>query len=865
MTVDFFTFIVILQSLGALFGLITIVVSYMQPASFNQKIITVTATCSFIGLLSYLLEILATNLEEALLAARFGYLGKSYAMVLFLIFIANYCEVKLPKKMVWSLMVFCTMVFILVLTCPYHSLYYTSIDFVYDGIFPHLVLGKGVIYYLYMIVTLLVMLIFMGISVSTLTKRKGEERSRLILLCLSGLVPAIGLILNLFPMMRGFDPTPLGIMASCCLVTYNVLRYGLLDTMQLAGANALDYTSQGLVVVNKDYNFLYANKQAFELFPELSGNDENKKSIIDDIFAASRDGKTEITYRKDDKIYELSYSNLSENSKKSQTASNGYMAWIFDITEDYNYTRELEQLRFEAEEANRSKSIFLAKMSHEIRTPMNGIMGFAGLALEKQQDSETEEYLRYIKNSADSLLGIINDILDISKIESGKMEIIDVEYNPIKLFDDVSALIGSQAEKKNIEYKAIIPKDLPRYLYGDSIRFREILINLLNNAIKYTKEGSVTLDVSINEWQEEAITLMIHIKDTGIGIKEERIEKIFDTFEQGDTLSNYHVEGTGLGLSIAKQLVELMGGSITVTSQYGVGSDFCVILPQKYVMGEKKNEVTIEDDTEELELNVTGIRALIVDDNIINLKVEKGILEKYNIVVDICESGKDALKKTDNTKYDVILMDHMMPEMDGVQTMEAIRDGANSNKTTPILLVTANAVAGIREEMLDKGFDGFVAKPIDINLLQNELAKVLPDKTVVTQAEEKDNSETKDNLIMQISNLGVDTKLAIESCGGEVAYRELLETAIEEYDSIASKLQKHLDEKDTDNYRIVAQTLKEELYDIGANDMGQQIKDLEYAVKDGDISFIEDYTSNFLQAYVKLMKSIKQLMDDYSS
>ncbi len=865
MTVDFFTFIVVLQALGALFGLVTIVVSYMQPASFNQKIITVTATCSFIGLLSYLLEILATNLEEALLAARFGYLGKSYAMVLFLIFIARYCDVTLPKKMIGTLMVFCTIVFILVLTCPYHSLYYTSIDFENGGIFPHLVLGKGVIYYLYMIVTLLVMLIFMGISISTLTKRKGEERSRLILLCLSGLVPAIALVLNLFPMMQGFDPTPLGIMASCCLVTYNVLRYGLLDTMQLAGANALDYTSQGLVVVNKDYNFLYANKQAFELFPELAGDDENKTSIIDDIFAASREGKTEVTYRKEDKVYELSYSNLSENSKKSQTASNGYMAWIFDITEDYNYTRELEQLRFEAEEANRSKSIFLAKMSHEIRTPMNGIMGFAGLALEKQQDSETEEYLRYIKNSADSLLGIINDILDISKIESGKMEIIDVEYNPIKMFDDVSALISSQAEKKNIEYKAIIPKDLPRYLYGDSIRFREILINLLNNAIKYTKEGSVTLDVSIDEWQEDAITLMIHIKDTGIGIKEDRIEKIFNTFEQGDTLSNYHVEGTGLGLSIAKQLVELMGGSITVTSQYGVGSDFCVILPQKYVMGERKNEVTIEEGNQELELNAKGIRALIVDDNIINLKVEKGILEKYNIVVDLCESGKDALKKTANTKYDVILMDHMMPEMDGLQTMEAIRDGDNMNKTTPILLVTANAVAGIREEMLNKGFDGYVAKPIDNKLLQAELARVLPEETVITQSENIHNNATKDNLMMQISYLGLDTECAIKACGSEEKYKELLETTINEYDAVASKLQRFLDENDTDNYRILTHTLKEDLCELGANEISQQVKDLEYAVKDGDISFIEDYTSNFLKAYVKLMEAIKQLFKDYSS
>lgn len=720
-----FSFIVVLQGLASIFGLVTIVVLCRQQPSFYQKITSITAVCSFIGIVSYLLEILATNLEEALLAARCGYLGKSYAMVLFLIFIANYCDFRLPRWVVNSLMAFSTLILFLVLTCPYHKLYYSSAEFVDTGLFPHLVLGKGIFYYAFMIVTLVVMFLFMTISVTTLFKRKGEERRRLILLSLSGLLPAIGLSLNLFTFMQGFDPTPIGILAACCLVIYNVLRYGLLDTMQLASENVMDDTAAGLIVVNNTKTFVYANKAAYEIFPELK-NERDSKELLDTIFdnIIGDDIENKVIHR-NNIIYELNYSVLRENAQKKEEHNNGYMVWVFDKTKDYNYTMELERLRTKAEEANRSKSIFLAKMSHEIRTPMNGIMGFADLALAKNQDGETEEYLRYIKDSANSLLGIINDVLDISKIESGKMEIIDVEYSPKKLLDEIIVMFRNRIEEKGLKFDVNRPQQLPAILVGDNNRIREILVNILGNALKYTNKGKITLDVDCGIINEKQVELTVKVRDTGVGIERDKLADIFNVFEQADSFGNYHVEGTGLGLSISKELCELMGGSISVNSVYGEGSEFTISIPQKRIP-EKKNTAIVGYATDDFMLCTDNSRVLIVDDNIINLKVEKGMLQRYGMEIDLCESGAQCLEMIKNEKYDVIFMDHMMPGMDGVETLKAIREGDTYNVNTPVILVTANAIVGVEQQMRECGFDGFVSKPIDGKMLEKELLKVFP-------------------------------------------------------------------------------------------------------------------------------------------
>lgn len=861
----FFDVMIVVQVVSAVFALLSIYIFAQQRPSSYQKLLTITSICGFLGVVAYVQELLAVNVEEALLAARFGYIGKSYAMMLFLLFLAKYCDVPLPKFVVTLLIAYSTVNMMVVLTCQYHNLYYTSVDFVDDGARRYLVLGKGPLYWLFMAITILTMATFVSIALRTIVKRKGIERRRVVLLCLSGIIPAIALILNLLPVMKGFDPTPLGILATTMLVSYSVMRYGLLDTMQLAKDSVMDITDKGIIVVGKHKEYVYANAKAKELYSELIKGEEETKELMEKLFNdVDENHTTKRNYVKKDSIYELNYSVLKESDEGSYTV-NGYMAWVFDITEEYNHKKELERLKLEAEQASEAKTEFLAKMSHEIRTPMNAIMGFSDLALEKVENSETKEYLQYIKSSSVSLLGIINDVLDISKIESGKMEIVNIEYNPMDLFDEVSVIMESQAKKKNIVYNTNIDVNIPRRLKGDSKRIREILINVIGNAVKYTNQGSVDFDVDVQSKGTTDVVLEIHVRDTGVGVKKEKLDKIFESFEQLDNIENYYVEGTGLGLSIAKQLVELMSGTISVTSEYGKGSDFCIIIPQNYADSQEQaeNAKLIE---EKYKLHTNQVKVMVVDDNVINLKVERGILEKHSMSVDVAESGKECLEQIKKTKYDAIFMDQMMPEMDGVETLKAIREANTFNRETPVVLVTANAIVGMKEKSQELGFDGYVSKPIMEQELMEVLLRILPtDKLEIHTTEEAtDNGyDLEDNILLEaLGKLDIDTKMGIKYCGGIGFYREVLRISADTSKDKLDKLEKFAVDKEYGDYTIMAHSVKSSLANIGANSLSLKAKELEFAGKEGRYDYIDSNAEAFLKEYKKLMKKIGQLLGE---
>ena len=399
-----------------------------------------------------------------------------------------------------------------------------------------------------------------------------------------------------------------------------------------------------------------------------------------------------------------------------------------------------EQAKEQAQAANRVKSDFLANMSHEIRTPINAIMGMNEMILREEENPEVYEYAASVHAAANTLLTIVNDILDFSKIESGKMEIIPTEYELGSLINDSYNMIAERLEKKGLKSEVLCEETLPRILRGDEVRIRQIFTNLLTNAVKYTETGKVTINVK-GTIEGDCLQLVLQVKDTGIGIKPENLDKLFHKFERLDTSRNYNIEGTGLGLSITHQLVELMHGSIQVQSIYGEGSCFTVTLPQTIVdrtpIGRINDYHAVAMTGYRESFQAPQGRILVVDDVEMNLMVIRNLLKKTQLQIDTAMSGQQCLNMVRQKAYDVIFMDHMMPGMDGVQTLEQMKAMPDSlNKDTPVIMLTANALTGMREEYLKLGFRDYLAKPIQGNRLEKLLIKYLPSEKVSMQKEE---------------------------------------------------------------------------------------------------------------------------------
>ncbi len=385
---------------------------------------------------------------------------------------------------------------------------------------------------------------------------------------------------------------------------------------------------------------------------------------------------------------------------------------------DVKMIEQLNIAKSQAEKANNAKTDFLSNMSHEIRTPLNAIDGFSQLILEEDDINVIKDEARDIITASQNLLEIVNGILDISKIEANKLEIVNTEYEPSKIFDELVKLTKARIGDKPLEFRVSIDKDIPDYLNGDYVRVKQIVLNLLTNAVKYTKEGFVELKVNTVK-KDGVCRLIISVKDSGIGIKKENIDKLFTKFERFDLEKNMTIEGTGLGLAITKKLVDLMHGSIVVDSIYGKGSTFTVAIDQKIVNKEKKDEVKEEIKVPK-SIVVKGKKVLIVDDNLINLKVAARLLSTYKVATEEVASGFDCLKKIEEgNSYDLILMDDMMPKMSGVETFKKLQEMDGFN--TPVIALTANAIAGMKEKYLNEGFNDYISKPID----KKELERVL--------------------------------------------------------------------------------------------------------------------------------------------
>ncbi|MBO4900225.1 MAG: response regulator [Lachnospiraceae bacterium] len=403
------------------------------------------------------------------------------------------------------------------------------------------------------------------------------------------------------------------------------------------------------------------------------------------------------------------------------------------VHEIYTFSR-LKVKTAQAEESNRAKSEFLANMSHEIRTPINAIVGMNELILREDIPDDARGYALNVKDASKALLDIINDILDFSKIEQGKMEIVEDEYDTGELINGVVNMISVKADEKQLSLIPEISHELPRKLKGDEKRIREVMINLLNNAVKYTPEGSVRFAVSHSVTGSGQAELHIDVKDTGIGIREEDMPRLFKQFERLDLGVNKGVEGSGLGLAITSSLVRLMGGTIECESTYGEGTEFKVTLPQVIMDSSPVGDIakysyarSEEEDSPGVAFMCPDARVLVVDDNALNLKVAARYLDTVQAQVFTCKSGREMLDLITKEKYDCILLDHMMPEMDGIETLaKAKQMPDNLNRDTPVIALTANAINGAKEMYLDNGFTDYISKPMTLNEMTEVLSKYLP-------------------------------------------------------------------------------------------------------------------------------------------
>ncbi|MDR2110084.1 MAG: response regulator [Spirochaetaceae bacterium] len=553
----------------------------------------------------------------------------------------------------------------------------------------------------------------------------------------------------------------------------------------------------------------------------------------------------------------------------------GIMLLFHDVTETL-------RAKEAAEAASRAKSGFLATMSHEIRTPLNAIIGLSEIQLQNELSEDTRADLEKIYNSGSILLGIINDILDISKIEAGNFELIPVDYDTPSLINDTVQLNIVRIGSKPITFRLNIDETLPSRLFGDELRVKQVLNNILSNAFKYTKAGMVTLQVRWEKRDNDAL-MIFTVSDTGQGIKKEDIGRLFSEYSQLDTQANRKIEGTGLGLSITKKLTEMMDGTISVESEYGWGSSFTVCLYHGIADSRPIGKEVVENLSSFRFIETRRTRSknlvrarmpygkvLVVDDVVTNLDVARGLMLPYGLTIDCVLSGQEAIEKirAEEVKYDAVFMDHMMPGMDGVEATRIIRNeiGTEYAKTVPIIALTANALAGNEEMFLGLGFNAFIAKPIDIMRLDVLLNQWVRDKQsgeTLWKAEHEPREEPSEKQAAGVLDAarieGIDLKGGLQRYETEDTYLRILRSYFLHTPELLEKL-RSLTRETLPEYAVTVHGLKGASYGVCAGEIGRWAEELEHAAKAGDYEKVSGENAAFIAAAEKTMDDIGNLL-----
>lgn len=549
------------------------------------------------------------------------------------------------------------------------------------------------------------------------------------------------------------------------------------------------------------------------------------------------------------------------------------MMTIVDVTKIIEQNHLMKRLVLQTEDANRAKTNFVSNMSHEIRTPMNSIVGITEILLRSRHSPKEQEYLLNIQSSGRVLLTIINDVLDCSKMEAGKMQLFDEPYDTCSLFHDLRISMENRIGHSGLELIYDIDQDIPCKLKGDMGRIRQVIINLVNNAIKYTEKGSVRFSVHVRQKNTDKVMLYYEVADTGIGIRKEDQKILFDAFQRVEMDRNRYVEGTGLGLTISQNLVNMMGGVIEVESEYGKGSRFFFTIEQTIIDPTPVSAVNYngqKDNVTEKEAECLFIapeaHILLVDDNELNLVVAKELLKPLRMQIDTAENGLQAVKMVRGSQYDLVLMDHMMPVMDGIEAAKAIRAlPEDKYQKLPIIALTANAMVDARKEFLNAGMNGFVAKPIDFARICNQLKLWLPKDLVRDVPKEEAKKLLADDLSdreiqPEDPQMGFSFEEGVKHCGSKAALMKTIRIFYRTIDSKANKIEQCLKEGLIGDYVIEVHALKSSALLIGAVPLSEAAKELEDYGKQGKTEVLEEKTPDVLTLY----RDLKNILRPYA-
>jgi signal transduction histidine kinase/DNA-binding NarL/FixJ family response regulator/HPt (histidine-containing phosphotransfer) domain-containing protein len=590
-------------------------------------------------------------------------------------------------------------------------------------------------------------------------------------------------------------------------------------------------------------------------------------------------------YSTDDKIYAFiqgsqdffdwkdRHYQVEETVLKDNELIQGYMMTIVDVTKIIEQNHLMKRLVLQTEDANRAKTNFVSNMSHEIRTPMNSIVGITEILLRSRHSPKEQEYLLNIQSSGRVLLTIINDVLDCSKMEAGKMQLFDEPYDTCSLFHDLRISMENRIGHSGLELIYDIDQDIPCKLKGDMGRIRQVIINLVNNAIKYTEKGSVRFSVHVRQKNTDKVMLYYEVADTGIGIRKEDQKILFDAFQRVEMDRNRYVEGTGLGLTISQNLVNMMGGVIEVESEYGKGSRFFFTIEQTIIDPTPVSAVNYngqKDNVTEKEAECLFIapeaHILLVDDNELNLVVAKELLKPLRMQIDTAENGLQAVKMVRGSQYDLVLMDHMMPVMDGIEAAKAIRAlPEDKYQKLPIIALTANAMVDARKEFLNAGMNGFVAKPIDFARICNQLKLWLPKDLVRDVPKEEAKKLLADDLSdreiqPEDPQMGFSFEEGVKHCGSKAALMKTIRIFYRTIDSKADKIEQCLKEGLISDYVVEVHALKSSALLIGAVPLSEAAKELEGYGKQGKTELLEEKTPDLLAMY----RDFKDILKPYA-